>query len=1035
MKKGITFCLAALLLMLCVPLWGQTQSVASMDFSQQGYTNAQDLDGVTIEIDANVSIVFNKASGSTTPKYYTSGTAIRAYAGNTITVSALSGSITAIAFTPGASDGSNEVTSDVGTCEYPIWSGSTDVVTFSLGGTSGNRRIRAVEVTYESNSNVVSAPVLSPAAGAVYSNSVTVTATCATEGATICYTTNGDTPTEASMVFPTEGLIITVNTTVKARAFKADMTESAVVTAAYTFPEMYENIAAWKEAHPENNTTVSGISGDLTAVFQKDNYLYLEDATGGLLVFGSMTNTYENGDVISGGIYGTSSLYNGLIEFVPTHPFPEGVAGTPVEPVVATVAQLTSNFADYASKLVMIEGITFDENHTFNTSNATGRTTTFTQDGNTMTLYDNFKVLADYAVTAGEEADLVGFIGCHGETIQISPRSVDDIITGTVPVLTVATPVISPEGGQYVNSVEVTITCATEGAVIYYTTDETDPTASSTVYNGPLQITENVTLKAIAMKEGYENSEIASASYIIFTPVPVTFNKVVNPIDINTTDSYLLVCESASTAATSTIANSALQAVDVEYDAEANTVSTPIHGNGLPCQIYFETADNGYYIVINGKYLNNSSSTNLSLGNEANSVWVPNIYQGGIILENSSNSYRYIGGTTAEGTAYKAYSTKDHLGSDNYPFVVLYKDGETTPMLMVETPTITPNGGSYTEAQEVTLACATAGATIYYTLDGTDPTTESTVYTAPFTLSETTTVKAMAAAEGMYNSSIVSATFTFTTLMTIAEARALEDNEYALVQGVVTFMDGRNVYVQDATAGIVLYLNNNTVPAELALGDQVQAYGKKSVYHGLVELSGINGGDASVFSILSSGNEMPFAVKTIAEVLEDYNQGSNMLQSTRISIEQATVESIDNTGNSLISQNGSEINIYHMPVVEGLEVGNVITFVGVVGCHDAAQILIGSATDIAVQQPTTVVIPITLNLGWTWIPYVKDTPMSVEEAFSGITLTNGDIIKSQGGYSTYSESEGWVGSCRTLEPGKGYMFYNNGTEARTLIYP
>ena len=131
--------------------------------------------------------------------------------------------------------------------------------------------------------------------------------------------------------------------------------------------------------------------------------------------------------------------------------------------------------------------------------------------------------------------------------------------------------------------------------------------------------------------------------------------------------------------------------------------------------------------------------------------------------------------------------------------------------------------------------------------------------------------------------------------MTIAEARALEDNEYALVQGVVTFMDGRNVYVQDATAGIVLYLNNNTVPAELALGDQVQAYGKKSVYHGLVELSGINGGDASVFSILSSGNEMPFAVKTIAEVLEDYNQGSNMLQSTRISIEQATVESIDNS--------------------------------------------------------------------------------------------------------------------------------------------
>lgn len=79
--------------------------------------------------------------------------------------------------------------------------------------------------------------------------------------------------------------------------------------------------------------------------------------------------------------------------------------------------------------------------------------------------------------------------------------------------------------------------------------------------------------------------------------------------------------------------------------------------------------------------------------------------------------------------------------------------------------------------------------------------------------------------------------------------------------------------------------------------------------------------------------------------------------------------------------------------------------------------------------------PITLKPGWTWIAYLKDTPMTVEQAFSGFTLMDGDVIKSQNGFSTYSSEDGWVGSCRLLEPGKGYMFLNNGTVNRILMYP
>ena len=73
--------------------------------------------------------------------------------------------------------------------------------------------------------------------------------------------------------------------------------------------------------------------------------------------------------------------------------------------------------------------------------------------------------------------------------------------------------------------------------------------------------------------------------------------------------------------------------------------------------------------------------------------------------------------------------------------------------------------------------------------------------------------------------------------------------------------------MQDASAGIDLYLNNNTVPSNLALGDNVKAYGKKTVFKGLVELTDINGGNENEFSILSNGNELPLAETTIADIV------------------------------------------------------------------------------------------------------------------------------------------------------------------------
>lgn len=77
-------------------------------------------------------------------------------------------------------------------------------------------------------------------------------------------------------------------------------------------------------------------------------------------------------------------------------------------------------------------------------------------------------------------------------------------------------------------------------------------------------------------------------------------------------------------------------------------------------------------------------------------------------------------------------------------------------------PTISPDGGSFTTAQSVTLSSATSTAQIYYTVDGSTPTTASTLYTAPITISTNTTLKAIATASGYLQSSVNSATFTFT---------------------------------------------------------------------------------------------------------------------------------------------------------------------------------------------------------------------------------------------------------------------------------
>jgi len=517
----------------------------------------------------------------------------------------------------------------------------------------------------------------------------------------------------------------------------------------------------------------------------------------------------------------------------------------------------------------------------------------------------------------------------------------------------VATPTFTPEEGTYTEAQDVTINCETDGATIYYTVDGTEPTIESNIYTSPISLSETATVKAMATKDGMLASEVATALYTIEIPsLETNYTLITSNSSLVAGEKYIIVGIQSETYKALGKQNSNNRAA-VTVTPEDNVISAIPAVEAGEDAVYELTLgqENGnwtLYDAANGGYLYAASSSSNYLRtqetNNANGEWTIDIAANGVatIKAQGSNTRNWLR-LNSNGTLFSCYASSQ---LDVY----LYKAGSTP------TPPPTPiyytvnvaegitNGTvqvSPVQAEEgVTIAVTATPATAYelatltYTYDN-----------ATYDIDQTTMQFVMPAADVTVN-----ATFTMLPPITIAAARALASNEYAMVQGVVTFIDGRNVYVQDETAGIVLFLNNNTVPAGLAIGDMVKAYGKKSVYNGLVELTSINGSDEVQFCIMSSGNELPLAVKTIAEILADYGN-ANMLQSTRVQIIDATIGVINTSNNTPITQDESTMNIYKMPVVEGLLEGDFVTVTGIVGCYNAPQLRINSAADVEFTHP------------------------------------------------------------------------------------
>lgn len=134
---------------------GSQVSGNSITFSEQGYQNQQDFDGQSITLgDAKLS--FSKGSGSTTPKYYSTGTAMRLYGGNTLTISS-SKTISKVEFTyaedyNGTSyyPTADNSTVTPGTYDYSThtWTGSANEIVLSRSASTGHFRIVSITITY-----------------------------------------------------------------------------------------------------------------------------------------------------------------------------------------------------------------------------------------------------------------------------------------------------------------------------------------------------------------------------------------------------------------------------------------------------------------------------------------------------------------------------------------------------------------------------------------------------------------------------------------------------------------------------------------------------------------------------------------------------------------------------------------------------------------------------------------------------------------------------------------------------------------------
>jgi hypothetical protein len=318
-----------------------------------------------------------------------------------------------------------------------------------------------------------------------------------------------------------------------------------------------------------------------------------------------------------------------------------------------------------------------------------------------------------------------------------------------------ASPTFNVPAGTYSAAQSVTIGSTTSGAMVYYTTDGTTPTTTSPLYSTPVAIGKNATLKAMAVATGYAYSLVSSSSYSIRTAAP-TFNPkggttfataqavTISSITPNATIYYTL---DGTTPTTGSTQYSAPVVINKTTTLKAIAAASGYATSPLTTWTYTIQASAPKYSPTGGTY------------GSAQSVKLSSITPGATIYYTTDGTWPTTSSTL--------YSVSVAISKNTTIKAIAVATGyAASPMsastysIQAATPVFSPKGGTYSTAQPVTLSSTTPGAKVYYTTDGSTPTTGSSLYSAPVVISKNTTLRAIAVATGYASSPAAIWTYT-----------------------------------------------------------------------------------------------------------------------------------------------------------------------------------------------------------------------------------------------------------------------------------
>jgi AraC-like DNA-binding protein len=324
---------------------------------------------------------------------------------------------------------------------------------------------------------------------------------------------------------------------------------------------------------------------------------------------------------------------------------------------------------------------------------------------------------------------LVSFLALFSLILAIGCSSPNDPTPETV---------ATPSAVQTGNSITLSVT--TPGATLYYSLDGSTP---GLVYENPIVITNDVTLKAFGTFPGWYNSSVFSKDFS-YTPPP---SKVAVITDSQT--------ENTITLTTTTTGASIL------YSIDGSDPTTPYPTTGIvitenttikAIAKLTDYTDSDLF----SKAFTWTDTRPVASAPTANRV-------ANTITLSTTTSGASIFYSTNGSTPTTAYTTGIIITDDTTIKAIAKKDGYQDSSIFGQLFTIpvVSNVMASQSGNSITLSTTTSGATIYYTTNGSTPTTSSTVYSGPINITVNTTIKALATSTGYKNSNIYTGTFDY----------------------------------------------------------------------------------------------------------------------------------------------------------------------------------------------------------------------------------------------------------------------------------